>query len=401
MAAEAENALIGATILDPDSIRRILEVTTPGDFHDVRLGQIFEIAVAMHSRGEPIDLVTLTDQATSAGIHDAPRLAADALTQTPTAANAGHYARIVANDAIRRRMTIAGTRIAQLGQSEGDPGELMTAARQEWATLTERRNTTLQAAPLAQILEGKTEYDWLIPGLLERKDRLVLTGGEGAGKTTLVRQIILAAAAGLDPFTRRGIAPCRALVVDAENSETQWRRKAGLIARIAARRGSADPTQTVHITCVPRINLTNERDLSAVHNLIDQHTPDIVAIGPLYKLVPRAITSDDDAAPLIDALDSIRARDVALVMEAHAGHATDGAGERELRPRGSAALLGWPEFGMGLRITKDDPSQADLVRWRGERDERHWPTRLRRGDPGGWPWTPAEAWSPSGHQGWN
>ncbi|MBK0297059.1 hypothetical protein IAE22_34985, partial [Bacillus sp. S34] len=80
--------------------------------------------------------------------------------------------------------------------------------------------------------------------------------------------------------------------------------------------------------------------------------PDVLFIGPLYRLIPRAINSDDDAAPLLAALDTLRDRGLAMVIEAHAGHAVGHGGERDLRPRGSAALLGWPEFGLGLRQDK-------------------------------------------------
>jgi RecA-family ATPase len=43
----------------------------------------------------------------------------------------------------------------------------------------------------------------VIPGLLERRDRLMLTGEEGLGKSYLLRQIAVMAAAGLDPFDHR------------------------------------------------------------------------------------------------------------------------------------------------------------------------------------------------------
>ena len=76
-------------------------------------------------------------------------------------------------------------------------------------------------------------------------------------------------------------------------------------------------------------------------------------------------------------------------MEAHAGHAIGAGGERDLRPRGSSALLGWPEFGMGLRKHDEDDTLARLVRWRGDREARDWPEYLRRGID--WPWVPATA----------
>ena len=44
-------------------------------------------------------------------------------------------------------------------------------------------------------------FDWVVPGLLERGDRLILTGAEGLGKSVLMRQLAVCAAAGVHPFT--------------------------------------------------------------------------------------------------------------------------------------------------------------------------------------------------------
>ena len=112
----------------------------------------------------------------------------------------------------------------------------------------------------------------------------------------------------------------------------------------------------------------------------------MVFIGPLYKITSRAIQTDDEATPVLRALDSIRARGITLVMEAHAG--VPGQDGRNLRPRGSAALLGWPEFGIGLAVDQNylpfqaDPDnfrnrKVDLTRWRGDRDQgRAWPKSI-------------------------
>jgi hypothetical protein len=44
------------------------------------------------------------------------------------------------------------------------------------------------------------EFDWIVPGLIERGDRLMLTGFEGLGKSMLTRQLAVTMAAGLHPF---------------------------------------------------------------------------------------------------------------------------------------------------------------------------------------------------------
>lgn len=248
---------------------------------------------------------------------------------------------------------------------------------------------TLNPKLLEDILTITDTQDWLIPGLLERRDRLVLTGGEGAGKSYFSRQLAIAASAGVHPFHNQHIEPVRVLAIDAENSEVQWARNARYVTNMARTYGTADPGKQVLVSAGTRLDLTRQADLDQVHRLMDNHKPDLVYIGPLYKLLAKAINSDDDAAPLIVALDGLRERGVALLMEAHAGHGKSLGGERDLRPRGSSALLGWPEFGLGLRPIEDDPSMVAVVRWRGDRDERNWPKHLRRGQAGEMPWMPA------------
>lgn len=397
-ARDAERSVVGAALLDAESVRWSGQLVAPADFANTILGHIFGLIVAHRSSGLPVDPVTIDAAARQAGLRgvDATSLF-DLMHGTPTAANAAYYAEIVREAAIRRRLHAMGTRAQQFSRASMPLTEAMAAVRADWDAVRGEASATVQALTLAAVLDGEDDYDWLIPNLLERMDRLILTGGEGAGKSTFVRQLAIMAAAGLHPTTFHIIEPVRVLVVDAENSEKQWRRAARPLAAKARIAGQIDPTQVLHLACVPRLDITTERDLGAVHALVDEHKPDLLVIGPLYRLIPRAINSDDDAAPLLAGLDTLRARGLALVMEAHAGHAMTAGGSRDLRPRGSSALMGWPEFGMGIQLDRDDPQLAHLVRWRGDRDERSWPRSLRRG--GEWPWTDdaravTPAWTP-------
>jgi hypothetical protein len=245
----------------------------------------------------------------------------------------------------------------------------------------------LEPKTLGDLLELKTDYDWIVEGLLERKDRLIVTGGEGSGKSFLLRQMAVTLGSGIHPFDRfKTVEPRRVLVVDAENTEQQWARSANYVTKIGQKHGRGDVLKNVLVSAGTRLDFTKVADVNEVHRLIDQHKPDVVYIGPLYKLVPKEISTDDDAAPLIVALDGIRERGVVLLMEAHAGHAKGIGGQRDMRPRGSSALLGWPEFGYGLQ---EDLSSTDLMKfakWRGDRDAREWPRYLRRGFEGELPW---------------
>lgn len=390
-AATAERAVLGACLLKPNVIRFALEHITSADFGDPRLGQLFDAMTLLHTAGDPVDAVGLLAVAAQEGIRgvDGPYLH-DLMYATPSSANVDYYARQVRDTAQRRRLWLFSVRARQLAESGDDLTEVMDHVRSEWDAVRSATSAALEARLLGDVLAGSDEYDWLIPDLLERMDRLILTGGEGAGKSTFVRQLAICAAAGIHPTTFKSINPVSVLVVDAENTEKQWRRAARTLVVKARTVGRRDPSEHLQLACVPRIDLTTERDLGAVHRLVDEHQPDLLVIGPLYRLIPRAINSDDDAAPLLTALDTLRARGLALVMEAHAGHAVGPGGDRDLRPRGSAQLMGWPEFGMGIAVDRTEvvegvkPTVFKLVRWRGDRDERAWPDRLLRG--GSWPW---------------
>lgn len=389
MSLDAERAVIGAALWDPTMLRFAVEHITPDDFADRRFGATYGIMLGLKGAGEPFDEQILAERLKATPYRLGLLELVECRESAHTSKNIAQHARIVADAAGKRRLEKFATQAAQVAKSGLPFAEIMQSVRKEWEQVNTHTIGGISAPTLRSILDGPDDYDWLIPNLLERHDRVIVTGGEGSGKSYWIQQMALLSAAGIHPTTFAPIQPVRVLVVDAENSDKQWRRRVRALALKAAIEGTCDPRDTMHLATVPRLNITDERDLGAVHRLIDEHTPDLLMIGPLYRLIPRAIQSDDDAAPMIAALDGLRARGCALVMEAHAGHAKDGAGSRDLRPRGSSALMGWPEFGFGLRLMRpedesDTTVRAELTRWRGDRDERAWPTVMRRGPD--WPW---------------
>lgn len=379
-------------MLDPTSYKLVDGRVSGDDFTDLRLGAVFAGMEQMLAKGEPVNAISVAANFPAWKVRLPVEVTHDWVGEVPLAYRAGEFADAVRDAAVRRGLADVSRRYLEAANDPGwVSGDAVSRAIEELERLRENSGArSFVAKKLAEILSGSDEYDWLIPGLLERRDRLVLTGAEGAGKTTFVRQLAILAAAGLHPLKNAQIDPVKVLVVDAENTESQWRRAVRWMTSKAAAAGSADPGQEIRIMAGSRIDITRGTHLGEIHRLVDAHKPDMLLIGPLYKLVPKAINNDDDAAPLIVALDSLRDRGLALVMEAHAGHALGAGGERDLRPRGSSALLGWPEFGFGLRPLADDPDTVGLVRWRGDRDKRDWPKHLRRGVPGEWAWVPSE-----------
>lgn len=384
----AEENLLGAIITSPaQTVRAVEGAVSANDFSDPRHGVVFDELVNAVVRGAPVDVVAVDSHFHGWGVGtlnpvDVWRWVDPVRMVTH---NAFQYAQVVRAEAVRRRLGEVISHTSERLQA-GEPAlDIASSAMTALTGLVDgAASGGLQAKTLREVLAGEDSYDWIIPNLLERQDRLVVTGAEGAGKTMWMRQLALLSAAGIHPVTFVPIEPVNVLVVDAENTERQWRRATRWIAKNAANEGVRDPADVVHLAAGHRIDITKGPHLSEIHRLIDVHKPDVLFIGPLYKLVARAINSDDDAAPLIVALDSLRERGVALVMEAHAGHAVGASGHRDLRPRGSSALLGWPEFGLGLRPSTDMEGVVDVVRWRGDRDVRDWPKQMYRGTS--WPW---------------
>ena len=229
------------------------------------------------------------------------------------------------------------------------------------------------------LAEPEPDYDWLIPGVIERGDRTILTGGEGAGKSTLLRQIGVQAASGIHPFTLDPIDPVNVLLVDLENSRRQTKRQMRPL-RLAA--GGDYPA--AHMRIIVRtagLNLTEPTDMVWLGQRIEANKPDLVIIGPIYKMAAADPTEEQPARTVIACLDHIRdLYGVAMLIEAHSPHA-NGGGTRPLRPYGASIWMRWPEFGLHITDT------GQLKHWRGDRDERQWPGSLTRG--GAWPWTVA------------
>jgi hypothetical protein len=229
--------------------------------------------------------------------------------------------------------------------------------------------------------------DWVLPNLLERGDRLIWTGFEGLGKSMFVRQLAVMAAAGLEPFAATPIPPMRVLLIDCENSERQSRRKFRPLAYATLEIDRAVPEGGLRLIHKPAgIDLTRDDDAAWLIERVTAHQPDLLIIGPFYRLHAADMNEELAARKTVSVLDHARTKvDCALVVEAHAGHGMPGR-HRSVRPIGSSLLLRWPEFGLGIVPSEEaDPCRRVEVRsWRGARDERDWPRHLTWGEP--WPW---------------
>ncbi|MEO6205421.1 MAG: DnaB-like helicase N-terminal domain-containing protein, partial [Mycobacteriales bacterium] len=141
----AEQSVIGGMLLSKDAIADVVEVVRSTDFYRPAHQTIFDVVVDLYGKGEPADPITVSAELTRLGelgrVGGAPYLHT-LLTSVPTAANAGYYARIVAEQAVLRRLVEAGTRIVQLGYATGmgDVDDVVDRAQQAIYDVTEKRS---------------------------------------------------------------------------------------------------------------------------------------------------------------------------------------------------------------------------------------------------------------------
>lgn len=261
----------------------------------------------------------------------------------------------------------------------GEPPEPAEAATSQ----PTRRRTRPPAEDLDEFMaQQDPRPEFVIPGLLAKRERLILTGPEGGGKSTLARQLGLLPAAGIHPFTGRPMRPIRVLLVDLENSRQQIRAKIGPV-----RESLGELHGRFRLAVEPHgLDLTLLDDRQWLHSLVNDHQPDLLLIGPMYRLQGDDPGDEDAAKAASRELDKLRLAHggCALVMEAHTPH-TPAQSRKIMRPFGASLWKRWPEFGLYLDANLDKPDDAAPFRpWRGGRDERDWPSILTRSGAGTW-----------------
>jgi len=141
---EAEEAVLGSILIDSDAIVKIGGIVSADDFYREKNGWIFQAALDLHERREPVDFVTLCDEwgrrEQLEEVGGAAHITA-LINAVPTAVHVDHYARIVERTAVLRRLISAAARIASAAyNAEGSADEAVDSAEQEVFGIARRRD---------------------------------------------------------------------------------------------------------------------------------------------------------------------------------------------------------------------------------------------------------------------
>jgi replicative DNA helicase len=209
---EAEEAVLGGLLIDPDAIIRVATILRPEDFYREKHAWIYDAIQILHERREPVDFLTVCDELERRGQLKEVGGAAfitSLINAVPTSIHVEHYARIVERTATRRRLLDAAGQIAALAYQEADDvEEVVDHAEQILFGVSERR-IARELVPIKVVLSeyydrieyltrhkgemigiptGFSDIDRLLGGL-QRSDMVILAARPSVGKTSLALSI--------------------------------------------------------------------------------------------------------------------------------------------------------------------------------------------------------------------
>jgi len=209
---DAEKSLLGAVLIDEETLADISEHVTPKDFYEKTHSIIYAGMMRLYEKHKPVDLLTLTEELKRKKELDTVGGSAyltELTNYVPTAAHAEAYAELVAQKAVRRRLIRASGEISELGyDEETTTQELLEKAEAELFSVSDQslkqdlvsiesiltesfdrmEELHRNKGSLRGIKTGYRDLDNMTAGL-QRSDLVILAARPAMGKTTLVTNL--------------------------------------------------------------------------------------------------------------------------------------------------------------------------------------------------------------------
>jgi len=209
---EAEQAVLGAVILDSDRLITASERVDPDDFYRVSHQRIFEAMLKINDRGELVDLVTLSSELQAQGILDeigGLNYLAEIAEAVPAIGNIGYYLNVVDQKAALRRLIRTATNIVSDGYERQDEVDAVLSDAERNILKVSQRKGQSSFHPIGSVLSdayatieklhqssgeitgiatGFSDLDKMTAGF-QRNDLIIVAARPSVGKTAFALNI--------------------------------------------------------------------------------------------------------------------------------------------------------------------------------------------------------------------
>jgi replicative DNA helicase len=209
---EAEESVLGAMMLSAEAIATVVETVKADDFYRPAHQRLYGAILSVYGRGEPVDAITVVEELKREHQLDGiggPLYVYNLVESVPTPASAGYYARIVADNALLRRLIEAASRI--MSKAYEVPEDPRKAADEAEGLIyaVSRGDETEQVVSLHELVDesmaalehiqqrdsafagvptGFVDLDSLLSGL-QKSNLIVIAARPGVGKSSFVTNV--------------------------------------------------------------------------------------------------------------------------------------------------------------------------------------------------------------------
>ena len=327
---DAERAVLGAALLDPDALADALRLLRPGDFADAvharLLAELGEIAAGLEP-GERLDLVVGESALRAAGVLEelgGRAFLMELVDACPAVCNIGAYCQIVRRAAVQRAAYQMGLELARrVAQPQADPAAVLADVQEQVGRLMARVRPAGGKSLRQVVAENPEMRAAVVHGLLRQGETANLIAPSKTGKSWLASALALDVATGR-PFL--GLYPTERGDVLLVDNELHGETIANRIPRVAAALGIplADAQDHVFIE-----NLRGRSfDIYALRDYLADVQPGrfgLIVLDALFRLLPRDSdeNSNADVQALYNVIDGLADRLASGFVLVH--HSTKGS----------------------------------------------------------------------------
>lgn len=180
----AEQSVLSCCYQSPLALERAAAILTADDFANITHQRLWAVLRDLKAEGKPTDAravqIALNGNKHLMAVHLA------IVTNPAIPDSVEQYASTVHGFARRREVVAQAIRMRQRAEDlETDPQSLVSEAVNNLTRIRDLGAPDIETQTLGELMSKPEEpYDWVIPQLLERMDRLVITGEEGLGKAS-------------------------------------------------------------------------------------------------------------------------------------------------------------------------------------------------------------------------